>query len=118
MDQKAHDDMFTAIWGGGPLTVVVNGKIKNPAPTLDDVAKFYEANGVKAADFVAAANSFAVNTRMRKADAFIKATLVDSTPTFVVNGKYRFTGQSAGSWDNVEAIVLHLVAQESAAAAQ
>lgn len=113
---KAHDDMFTAIWSGGPLAVVVNGKLKNPAPTLEDVAKFYEKYGVKAADFVATANSFAINTKMRKADAFIKATLVDSTPNFVVNGKYRLDGRSAGSWENVEAVILHLVAQESAAA--
>lgn len=113
---KAHDDMFVAIWGGGPLAVVVNGKIKNPAPTLDDVAKFYEKYGVKAADFAGTANSFAVNTKMKKADAYIKAAQVDSTPTFIVNGKYRLNGQSAGSWENVEAIILHLVAQESAAA--
>jgi thiol:disulfide interchange protein DsbA len=112
---KAHDDMFVAIWGGGPLAVVVNGKLKSPAPTLEDVAAFYEKYGVKAADFTGAANSFAVNTKMKKADAYIKAVQVDSTPTFVVNGKYRLNGQSAGSWENLEALILHLVAQESAA---
>lgn len=116
VDDKAHDDMFVAIWGGGPLAVVVNGKLKSPAPTLDDVAKFYEKYGVKAADFSGAANSFAVNTRMKKADAYIKAVQVDQTPTFVVNGKYRLTGQTAGGWENLEAIILQLVAQESAAA--
>jgi len=113
--EKAHEDMFVAIWSGGPLTVVENGKIKSPAPTLDDVAKFYEKYGVKAADFTGAANSFAINTKMKKADAYIKATQVDSTPTFIVNGKYRLNGQSAGSWENLEAIILHLVAQESTA---
>jgi len=116
--EKAHEDMFSAIWSNGPLAVVVNGKIKDPAPTLDDVAKFYEKYGVKATDFTGVANSFAINTKMKKADAFIKAVQVDSTPTFIVNGKYRLTGQSAGSWDNLQAIVLHLVAQESAAAAK
>lgn len=116
VDDKAHDDMFIAIWGGGPLAVVVNGKIKSPAPTLDDVAKFYEKYGVKAADFTGAANSFAVNTKMKKADAYIKSVQADSTPTFVVNGKYRLNGQSAGGWENLEAIILQLVAQESAAA--
>lgn len=115
VDEKAHDDMFIAIWGGGPLAVVVNNKIKSPAPTLDDVAKFYEKYGVKAADFVGAANSFAVNTKMKKADAYIKGVQAESTPTFIVNGKYRLNGQSAGSWENLEALILHLVAQESAA---
>lgn len=112
---KAHEDMFKAIWGGGPLAVVENGKVKNPAPTLDDVAKFYEKYGVKAADFSATANSFAINTKMKRADGYIKAALVDSTPTLVVNGKYRLNGRSAGSWENVEAIVLHLVKLESPA---
>ncbi|HSX58587.1 MAG TPA: thiol:disulfide interchange protein DsbA/DsbL [Tahibacter sp.] len=113
---KAHDDMFTEIWGGRSLAVVVNGKIKNPPPTMEDVAKFYEKYGVKAADFTATSSSFAINTKMKKAEAYIKATQVDSTPTFIVNGKYRLNGQSAGSWENLEAIILHLVAQESAAA--
>ena len=115
--EKAHDEVFPAIWNNGPLAVVVNGKVKDPPPTLDDVAKFYEKYGVKAADFVATANSFAINTKMKKADAFIKAVQVDSTPTIIVNGKYRLNGRSAGgSWENLEALVLHLVQQESAAA--
>jgi len=114
--EKAHEDMFSAIWSNGPLAVAVNGKIKDPEPTLDDVAKFYEKYGVKAADFTGVANSFAINTKMKKADAYIKSVQVDQTPTFVVNGKYRLTGQSAGSWDNLQAIILQLVAQESAAA--
>ncbi|TDR38219.1 thiol:disulfide interchange protein DsbA [Tahibacter aquaticus] len=111
---KAHDDMFKAIWGGGPLAVVVNGKVKTPAPTIDDVAAFYEKYGSKAADFTATASSFAINTKMKRADGFIKSAQVESTPTIVVNGKYRLDGRSAGSWENVEAIVLYLVKQESA----
>jgi protein dithiol oxidoreductase (disulfide-forming) len=111
---KSHDDMFAAIWSNGPLAVVVDGKVKSPAPTLEDVAKFYEKYGVKPADFIGTANSFAINTKMKKADAFIKATQVDSTPNFVINGKYRLNGRSAGGWTELEALVLYLVAQESA----
>jgi DNA-binding SARP family transcriptional activator len=68
-----------------------------------------------AADFSATANSFAINTKMKRADGYIKAALVDSTPSLIVNGKYRLNGRSAGSWENVEAIVLHLVKLESPA---
>lgn len=114
--EKSHEDVFPAIWSNGPLAVVVNGKVKDPAPTLEDVAKFYEKYGVKPADFIATANSFAINTKMKKADAYIKAVQVDSTPTIVVNGKYRLNGRTAGSWEELEALVLHLVQQESAAA--
>ena len=113
--EKAHEDMFPAIWSDGPLAVVSNGKIKDPAPTLEDVARFYEKYGVKAADFVATASSFAISTKMKKADAYIKATLTGSSPTVIVNGKYRLNATSAGGWENLEAIVLQLVQQESAA---
>ena len=53
--------------------------------------KFYAKYGVKAEDFVGTANSFAVNAKMKRADAQIKAYGVDSTPTIIVNGKYRLT---------------------------
>ncbi|MGH8174375.1 MAG: thiol:disulfide interchange protein DsbA/DsbL, partial [Rhodanobacteraceae bacterium] len=66
-----------------------------------------------AQDFVGTANSFAVNTKMKRADAQIKAYGVDSTPTMVVNGKYRITAQSAGGWDKVPALVKYLIAQET-----
>jgi protein dithiol oxidoreductase (disulfide-forming) len=43
----------------------------------------------------------------------IKAYGVDSTPTVIVNGKYRITGVSAGGMDKVPALVAYLVAKES-----
>ena len=39
---------------------------------------------------------------MKRADAQIKAYGVDSTPTIIVNGKYRVTAVSAGGWDKVQ----------------
>ena len=89
-------------------------KIVKPLPSIDDVAKFYAGYGVKADEFVGTANSFAVNTKMKRADAQIKAYGVDSTPTVIVNGKYRITAQSAGGWDKVPALVKYLVQQEHA----
>ena len=43
----------------------------------------------------------------------MKAYGVDSTPTIIVNGKYRLTSQSAGGWDKVPALVKYLVDLES-----
>jgi thiol:disulfide interchange protein DsbA len=83
-------------------------------PTIADAAKFYANYGVKAEDFIATANSFTMNTRMKQADAYIKATGVESTPTIIVNGKYRLTPTSAGGgWEKAEALVLYLVRKES-----
>ena len=112
---KTHDAMFDAVWKDGTLKITdpVTHKIVNPMPTIDDVAKFYAKYGVTAEDFAGTANSFAINTKMKAADAQIKTYQVDSTPTIIVNGKYRITAASAGGWDKVEPLVMYLVSQES-----
>jgi thiol:disulfide interchange protein DsbA len=113
---KAHEDVFPAVWGNeeAPLKVYDRRANKPVELTLEDVAKFYEKYGVKAADFVATANSFAINTKMKKADAYLKATQVSSTPTLVVNGKYRLNSKELGSWEALDDLVLFLVKKESA----
>ena len=114
--EKTHEAMFDAVWKTGELAYSdpVTHKFKSPLPTIEDAAKFYEkAGGVKAADFLAASKSFGVDAKMRAADGFVNATQSFSTPTFIVNGKYRLSAQSAGSYDNVIEVVKYLVAQES-----
>jgi thiol:disulfide interchange protein DsbA len=113
--EKTHDAMFDAVWKEGSLKISdpVSHKIVQPLPTIDDVAKFYAKYGVKAEDFVGTANSFAVNAKIKRADAQVKAYGVDSTPTIIINGKYRLNAQSAGGWDKVPALVTYLVNLES-----
>jgi thiol:disulfide interchange protein DsbA len=118
VDKKAHDQMFDAVWKTGELAVVDPGtqRIKSPAPTLQDAAKFYaRVAGVNPETFLSTANSFGVDTKTRQADQYIKFTQVDQTPTIIVNGKYRVTVGSAGSDDKVVDLVLWLVAQEGGA---
>ena len=112
---KAHDAMFDAVWKSGELAIMdkATNTLKKPLPTIEDAAKFYANYGVKAEDFVATANSFTINTRMKQADAWIKATGVESTPTIIVNGKYRLSPSSAGGWDQAQQLVLYLIHQES-----
>jgi protein dithiol oxidoreductase (disulfide-forming) len=112
---KSHDAMFDAVWKEGSLktTEPVSHKLVSPMPTIEDIAKFYAKYDVKPDDFVGTANSFAVNAKMKRADALIKAYGVDSTPSVVVNGKYRVTATSAGGWDKVQPLVNWLIAQES-----
>jgi len=83
-------------------------------PTIEDAAKFYAKYGVKADDFVATANSFSINTKMKQADAYVKATQTDGTPTIIVAGKYRVIGAQR-DWSKAEQLIRYLIQLESAA---
>lgn len=102
---KSHLDVFRAIY--------VDRKLDSRSPTLASVADFYSKYGVSAADFTATAHSFAIETKLKRNDALIKAYGVDSTPAFVVNGKYRLSGQSAGGYQNVEPLLHYLIEKEA-----
>jgi len=102
---KSHADMFRAIY--------VDKKLDNNSK-FDAIAGFYSKYGVSAEDFIATSKSFAIGARLKRNDALIKAYGVDSTPQFVVNGKYRLDAVSAGGYDKVEPLIHFLVAREAA----
>jgi protein dithiol oxidoreductase (disulfide-forming) len=116
--EKTHDAMFDAAWKTGELSTydLQAGKPKprEAWPTLDDVAKFYAKYGVDPKQFIGVANSFSINTQMKRADDLMKAYGVDSTPTLVVNGKYRYTTISAGGVPQTIELTQWLVAKEAA----
>jgi protein dithiol oxidoreductase (disulfide-forming) len=116
---KAHDEMFNAIWTTGELGIlegITRGRPKSNMPTIEDVAKFYQrVTGVKPADFVAASKSFSVDLKMRQADAQIIAMPATSTPTLIVNGKYRLKSDNLRTPEDYIGVVNFLVAKESAA---
>lgn len=120
VEDKSHDAMFKAIHQTGELAVSdpVTHRLKSPLPTIEDAAKFYTKYGVKPADFVATAKSFAVNTKMKRADALIKAYGVTGTPTMIVNGKWRYDIGSAGGVDQMVELTNYLVAKEAATVAK
>lgn len=115
---KTHDAMYDAVWKSGELSTYnlqANGLKPHAAwPTIEDVAKFYAKYGVDSKEFVGVANSFSVNTKMKRADDLMKAYGVDSTPTMIVNGKYRFTAGSAGGYAQSIELTQWLVAKEAA----
>ncbi|MEO8748631.1 MAG: thiol:disulfide interchange protein DsbA/DsbL [Rhodanobacter sp.] len=115
---KTHDAMYDATWKSGELATynLQSGQPKPRAgwPTIDDAAKFYAHYGVSTQDFLAAANSFAVNTQMKRADDLVKAYGVDATPTMIINGKYRYTVTSAGGYPEAFQLAQWLVAKEAA----
>ena len=104
---KTHAAVFKAVYGDKSIDVM--------NPSLEQIAAVYQkAAGSTPQDVIDTANSFAVNTKLKRADAFIKATGVDGTPTFIVNGKYRLDGRSAGSFQALQELIKFLVAKEGA----
>jgi thiol:disulfide interchange protein DsbA len=117
---KTHDAMFDAVWNTGELAVSdpITHQLKKPLPSIEDIARFYARTaGVPADKFLATAKSFGVDTKMKMADAQIGAMQALSTPTIIVNGKYRLTMQNVRSTDELINLVKYLVAKESPPAA-
>ncbi|MET0254231.1 MAG: thiol:disulfide interchange protein DsbA/DsbL [Luteibacter sp.] len=118
VDKQSHDAVFDAVFKSGELGMMDQQtgkpKAKEAWPTIQDVAKFYAKYGVKPEEFVATANSFTINTKMKRADELIKAYEVDSTPTIVVNGKYRLTPITAGGYPQALELTQWLVSKEAA----
>lgn len=117
--EKTHEKMFDAIWRTGevPLTDPATGRIRAKLPTIEDAARFYAKNaGIKAEDFVAASKSFAVETRVSQAEKLVRAYRADSTPTFVVAGKYKVEPRNAGGYEEVINVIRFLVERELASA--
>jgi len=112
---KTHDAMFDAVWRSGELATVdtATHRLKSPMPTIEDAAKFYARQaGIKAEDFVTAAKSFDADRRIREANQYIRDFRVDSTPTIIVNNKYRTGTSMAGGYDELIQLVNWLVAKE------
>jgi thiol:disulfide interchange protein DsbA len=86
--------------------------------TLDALANSFYANyGVDPKSFLATANSFVTDSQMAHGDQLVRAYGVASTPTLIVNGKYRVEmspERNIGPKDALD-IVLMLIQQESAA---
>ena len=54
---------------------------------------------------------------MRRDDSLVVANHIDGTPSLVINGKYRITGQSAGGMPQMIEVARYLVDKESKAGA-
>jgi thiol:disulfide interchange protein DsbA len=104
---KSHQAVFNAIHVDRTLPV-------QPLPTDEQIADFYAKYGVDAKQFASTMSSFAVNAKLKRAGQFIASSGVDSTPSIVVNGKYKVVGKN---FEDTLRITEHLVAQERAKAA-
>lgn len=108
---KSHDDMFRAIH----VDKTLQGERGMDTP--EDIAAFYKGYGADPKQFVSSMASFAVDAKVNRARQWIMAAFANgnaSTPTFVVNGKYRVTGKS---WDDMFRIINQLIVEERVKAA-
>ncbi len=101
--EQVHEAFFTEIH--------VN---KNRLGDEKSLASFFEKQGVDKAKFQEAMKSFAVDSKMRKAQAISTQYKVQSVPTIGVNGKYTTDGRMAGSYSKLFQIVDHLADKEAA----
>ena len=112
---KTHDAMFDSVWKGGEMAISdpSTGRIKAQLPTIETAARFYNRlTGVKVEDFVATAKSFTVEMKMKEADNFIRSYQVLSTPTIIVNRRYRTDARAAGGYDELIKLVDWLIAKD------
>lgn len=104
VEDKLHADFFDSIQNK-----------KQKLTSEDDLAKFFVEHGVSEQDFHSAYNSFAVDTKMRQAETMGARYGISGVPALIVNGKYRVTGQSAKSEENIFKVINQLIQQETAA---
>jgi thiol:disulfide interchange protein DsbA len=79
--EKAHDALYRA-WN-------VDGQ---ELYELDPIADFVAKQGVDRAKFVAAYNSFSMQSRVARAKQMVRSYRIQGTPTLIVDGKYIITG--------------------------
>jgi thiol:disulfide interchange protein DsbA len=105
---RTHDALINAIH--------VQHTMPGEGDTPDEqkIANFYAGYGADPTQFLAAMNSFAVASKIARGKQFMARSGVSSTPTLVVNGKYRVTG--GRGWQDKVRIADHLIAMERAAA--
>ncbi len=103
---KTHQAMFDAIY-----------RDHQPMTTLDQIADFYAGHGAEKATFLSTAQSFVIDGDLAQAHQMEINYGIDSTPTLVINGKYRVVAnvEEKIGFDEMVEIAQFLVAKEAAA---
>jgi len=82
---------------------------KNPFKEQSDLTSLLEKHGVSEADFAAAFDSFAVDTKTKHAQMMFERYQATGVPAIVVDGKYRATASSAGGHSQLMELTNYLV---------
>jgi thiol:disulfide interchange protein DsbA len=87
----------------------------NRLDTPAAIETFFTSRGVSKADFQKAFASFAVDSKIMKAEDLNRRYKITGTPTVIVNGKYVTDISMAGSEDRLFEVINALVAKEKPA---
>lgn len=84
----------------------------NQLNTVDKIAAFFQQHGVSKDEFTKAFSSFAVESKLQRADFLNKRYRVQSVPMVVVNGKYTTDISTAGGESQLFSLIDELSAHE------
>ncbi len=82
---------------------------KNPFRELSDLRNLLNKHGVSEADFAAAFDSFAVDTKTKHAQMMFERFQATGVPTIIIDGKYRATASTAGGHRELMELTNYLV---------
>lgn len=84
----------------------------NQLNSVDKISAFFQQHGVSKDEFTKAFSSFAVETKLQRADFLNRRYRIQSVPTVVVNGKYSTDVSMAGSEAQLFGLIDELAAHE------
>ena len=99
------EQLHTAIF----REIHVKGDMLN---NVDKISAFFKENGVSNDDFQKAFSSFAVESKLQRADFLNRRYKVESVPVVIVNGKYKAGVSEAGGEEPLFALIGELAASE------
>ena len=102
VQEKTHDAVFKGVF--------TDKLVKQGTP--EEVADLYARFGVDRAKFLATMAGNDVKAKMAKARDFAMRSGVESTPTLIVNGKYRVLGRTETGFDGMLKTAEFLVQRE------
>lgn len=70
-----------------------------------EIGEFVETLGIDGEKFVATMESFAVDSRIRRVKSLQRAYGISGTPTVVIDGRYRTSGQTAGGVEEMIPVI-------------
>ena len=84
----------------------------NQLNTLEKISAFFQQHGVSKDDFTKAFSSFAVESKLQRADLMNRRYRINSVPTVIVNGKYSTDVSTAGGESQLFGVIEELAAHE------
>lgn len=98
---KMHSVLFDAL-----------ARDHEPLDDEDSLAKFFAKHGVDEQKFRQAWESFGVNAELQQAQAKVRGAMITGVPTLLVDGKYKISGETAGSQENMLKVADFLIQKE------